>query len=352
MRARGVLIAAASTASLVLALCAAKPHARHEEVAPEPPPQVSLALVAPFPDRDWTVTLTNTGTEPVRIVADPRLFSFDVTSAGHEHHCVLPNDMRPSTDVARTLVVPPNRTWAAHVDPVLYCFGAAQEAALAPGAVVTTKFGFAPGRNAPPFAIAPTASDAGVGPTRSVAAPAVTLAAPQVPVDAGAPDVAPQRPSNAYPVHLKVSLPARDDVLRAFERTVLVTVVNEGDRPVRTLITAPTIGFDLETPSSHVYRCGADAPATAIAELLTTLAPRARTVMSIDIGAVCGIYLREPGLYRVRPVLDTRKTTPPPGPRPFWNGEVIGAPMLLRVREGEAPPPPPRLEPPVDPAKK
>ena len=291
------------------------------------------------------MALANNGSDPVRIVADPDLLSFEVTSAGHVHHCALPADMRPGTDTVHTLVVPPQRTWTVRVDPLLYCFGAAAESALVAGSTVTAKFGFPDGRYAPPFAITPTSHDGGVGPTRSATAPTITLAAPQTAADAGAPDAVATTPppSNAYPTRLKIALPARYDISRAFEQSVPVTLVNEGDRPVRTLVTAPTIGFVIQTPQGHTFHCGADSPATAIAELVTTLAPRGRTWMSIDIGAVCGTYLREPGLYRVRPRLDTRRTTPP-GTGPFWNGEVIGEPMLMRVRVGDDPLPAPHLD--------
>jgi len=341
MRARGALLVVVSAAGLALVLGAAKPH--QASPPPPPPPGVSLELDAPAPDRGWSVKLKNDGADPIRIVADPYLVSFDVTSQGHDHHCTLPGDMRPGSDTVRTLVVPPGRSWTARVDPSLYCFSSASDSALAPGATVTARFGFPDARYAPPYAITPIGD--GGAPVRSVVAPAVTLAAPQTPGDAGAADAAPRPPSNAYPVKLQISLPARFDVVRAFEQSVPVTIVNEGDRPVRTLITAPTIGFSIQTPAGRTFRCGADEPATAIAERMTTLRPRGRTSMSIDIGAVCGTFLREPGLYRVRPLLDTRKTTPPPGDAPFWNGEAVGAPMLLRVRVGEDTLPRARLDP-------
>ena len=353
-RARSIAVAALGGAGMVLALCAAKPRAKKAAPAPtQPPPNVSLTLVAPTPDRDWTVTLANTGTDPVRIVADPRLISFDVTNAGHTAHCLLPGDMRPSTDTVRTLAVPPGRSWSARVDPKLYCFSAAAEGALAPGATVTASFGFSPDGSAPPYAVTPMGGDAGVGPARLVSAPVVTLAAAQ-PTDAGAPqaptDAAARPPSNAYPVHVKIALPARMDTWRAFEQNVTVTLTNETDRTIRTLVAPPTLGFVIETPEGHVYVCGADTPATAIAELVTTLPPHGRTAQSVDIGAVCGSFLRQPGLYRVRPRLDTRQTTPPPGSGEFWNGQTTGEPMLMRIRAGEDPPPSPRLDPPPPPA--
>jgi len=176
------------------------------------------------------------------------------------------------------------------------------------------------------------------------------LAAAQTPMDAGADasDGGPVtlNPPDAYPVKLKTSLPARLDVSRAFEQTVTVSIVNEGDRPVHTMINPPTIGFFVELPNGTHVRCGADTAIAAQPELVNTLGPRGRTAMSIDIGAYCGAYMRTPGLYRVRPRLDTRRVTPPPHATNFWTGEAIGEPMSMRVRNGDDPLPTSRLDPP------
>jgi hypothetical protein len=348
---RATFVGVAGALCAALALGAAKPRTQTQTQPPPPPPQVDLALVANAPDHDWIVKLTNTGTIPVRIVADPRLLSFDVTNAAHTAHCTLPSDMVPSTDTARTLVVPPQRSWSAHVDPVLYCYSAADIASLVVGASVTASFGFLAPRYVPPFAITPTIGDAGVFAARRVTAQPVMLAAAPTPADAGASAVVPEggttmiQNANEYPAMLKTSLPARLDVSRAFEQSVNIMIVNEGDRAVRTLITPPTLGFFVELPSGRTVRCGGESSVTAIAELVTTLAPRARTATSIDLGAVCGAEMRTMGIYRVRPRLDTRHATPPPGSASFWQGESIGAPMLVRIREGEEPLPTPHLDP-------
>jgi len=351
-RAKIALAVAASCAGLSLVLGAATPRGRSTPPPPPPPPPppgVTLSLDAKAPDHGWTVKLVNGGTDPIRIVADPRLLSFDVTSAGHDQHCTLPADITPTTDTERTLVVPPNRSWSAEIDPVMYCFASAQTAALAPGATVTANFGFAAGAYRPPYAVTPIGSDAGVQPARRISAPVVTLAAPPE-LDAGATTLPldasiTTNPANGYPVKLKVALPERLDVSRAFEQSVTVSITNEGDRPVRTLITPPTIGFAVELPSGRLVRCGADTVVSAFPELVSTLAPRGRTAQSIDIGAVCGIYMRRAGLYRVRARLDTHLVAPPPGSITFWSGEALGPPMLMRVRAGEEPMPAPRLDP-------
>ena len=40
---------------------------------------MTLSLDTKAPDHGWTVKLVNGGTDPIRIVADPRLLSFDYT---------------------------------------------------------------------------------------------------------------------------------------------------------------------------------------------------------------------------------------------------------------------------------
>jgi len=353
-RAKIAFVVVASCAGSLLVLGAATPRGKLATPPPPPPPPgVTLSLDTKAPDHGWTVKLVNGGTEAIRIVADPRLLSFDVSSAGHDLHCTLPADMTPTTDTERTLVVPPNRSWSAEIDPAMYCFTSAQTAALAPGATVTANFGFAAiqsGAYRPPYAVTPVvANDAGAQPARRISAPVVTLAAPQQ-LDAGAPALPldasiTTNPVNGYPVKLKVTLPERLDVSRAFEQTVTVSITNEGDRPVRSLITPPTIGFAVELPSGRLVRCGADAAVTAFPELVSTLAPRGRTAQSIDIGALCGVYMRRAGLYRVRGRLDTHLVAAPPGGSTFWSGESLGPPMLMRVRNGDDPMPAPRLDP-------
>jgi hypothetical protein len=356
-RAKMVVAVAAACAGSLLVLAfsvgAATPLGRTSPLPPPPPPppNVALSLDAKAPDHGWIVKLTNGGTDAIRIVADPRLLSFDVTNAGHDQHCTLPADMTPTTDTERTLVVPAGRSWSVEIDPALYCFTSAQTAALAPGATVSANFGFAAGAYRPPFAVTPI-SDAGAQPARRISATVVTLAAAfssLASLDAGATlplDASiTTNPVNAYPVKLKVSLPERLDVSRAFEQSVTVSITNEGDRPLHTLITPPTIGFAVELPSGRLVRCGADTAVSAFAELVSTLAPHGRTAQSIDIGALCGVYMRHAGLYRVRPRLDTHLVAPPPGTTTFWSGESLGPPMLMRIRAGEDPLPPPRLDP-------
>jgi hypothetical protein len=345
-----LLVVTAVTALALLAFGA--PRGRPAPPPPPPPPQVTLTLDAPQPDSGWVVRLTNTGSDLVRIVADTRLLSFEVVTSGHTHHCTLPAEMIPSTDTERTLVVPSNRSWSARIDPLLYCFAAADAASLAPGAVVTASFGWPQAHYTPPFAVTPTTlTDGGVGPTRRVTAQPVTLALPQVAVvdagvaDATGVDASVAIPPNAYPVQLKTSLPERLDVSRAFEQTVTITIVNEGSRPVYTLITPPTLGFVVQPPNGPAVRCGADTASSAIAELTSTLGVHGRTAVSIDLGATCGSVMRRAGLYRVKPRLDTRRTGPPTGSTSFWQGEAVGAPMLVRIRAGDDAMASPRLDP-------
>ena len=365
LRFAAVVTLAASIPGLALAVGARK--AAPPPPPPAPPPQVTLMLTTAAPDHGWELKLTNAGTVPVRVVADPRLYSFEITPApgsapppaaprrrGHAApggpvRCALPADMVPTTDTERTLTLVAGRSWTVSVDPRLFCFSAAQGAALADGATVTATFGWTPNRASPPYAVAPITSDAdaGVGPARAISAAPVPLgAAPsadggvEASADGAAPHEAPL--TDAYPVHLKVSMADRLDVSRVFEQTVTVTVANQGDRPVRSLFSPATIGFTVQTPRGITMHCGAERAVTILPELAGSLAPRGRTSVSLDLGAACPDVFRKPGLYRVWPRFDASHASGPPS---YYTGQAIGEPMYLRVRVGEDPLPPPRVDP-------
>ncbi len=370
-----VVTVLASLPGLALAV-GVKRHAAAPPSPPAPPPPITLALSAPAPDHGWEVKLTNAGTVPVRIVADPRLYSFEVTpppgaapapTPAHASHrrrgaapaggpvkCVLPSEMIPSTDTERTLTLVAGRSWTVSIDPRMFCFSATQGAALVEGATVTTTFGWTASRAAPPYAVTPIVPsdvvDAGVGPARSISAPPVTLSAAPAPdggVEAGVEGgVTPEPPlSDAYPVHLKVSLPESLDVSRVFEQSVTVSIANEGDRPVRTLFAPATVGFTIVTPRGTTAECGAPRQVSILPELSGALGPRGRTAVSLNIDALCPDVFRKPGLYRVRPRFDSTQATGGPAGH-YYSGKAIGEPMLLRVRVGDEPLPPPRVDPP------
>lgn len=318
---------------------------------PQDPPKVDVTLTATEPALGWSVRLTNAGLVPLRVVADARLLSFDIVPAGGGTavRCALPADMVPSSDAERGLVLVPGRSYTERFDPRLYCFGAREAAALVPGAQVTPHYGFGGRGTGAPFVALPLAPDGtdrstlpasvrmlhGSDVTLPATAPAATPAAPP-----------PAAPLEANPVRLRVTLAERIDFDRIFERMLTVSVHNDGDRPVRTLLRPSTIGFTVTTPGGVTVRCGDSTAVHPIAELLGTIGPRGRADVTLQPGAICpsGTF-DEAGLYSVTPRLDTSQLGEgAPGVRLF-RGEVKGTPSLLRLRTGTALRPGPKVDP-------
>ncbi len=326
---------------LPLAVFAATPKKKVPPPPPPPPtnpPSITLALTANAPDQGWAMHVTNTGLEPLRIVADARALSLEITPAGGGAmvRCSLPAEMRPLSDnTSRTLVLVGGRSYTERFDPRLYCFAAHDAAALTLGATVVGKLGFAPTNLAPPYevtwALDGTTIDASAAPSpaKEVVSAPVTLAAAPV-ADAGAP--IPAAATDGIPVHLAIAMPARLDVATTFEQQTSLSVTNKDPRPVSLLLRPSTTGFIVDLPQGGQARCGAPAGMTAISELLTTLpANGGRTSVTVDIDSLCPDVFSRPGLYVVRPRIDTRRVT---GSVSSYRGEAIGDPSLIRVRTG------------------
>ncbi len=124
------------------------------KVPTAPPPSVALTLDAPGPRGTWKMRVENTGDVPVRLVADARLLTLELTPAPKDGAaaakkkkpkpvvCALPADMRPIGDVDRALVLAPKRSYTESIDPRLYCFGAKASEVLAPGTKIVAHLGW------------------------------------------------------------------------------------------------------------------------------------------------------------------------------------------------------------------
>jgi hypothetical protein len=327
----------------VLAAPAAKPPA---PPAPErPPPKVDVTLTATTPSSGWAVKVTNSGTVPVRIVADARLLELEITppNGGAKVRCTLPVDMVPASDMERGLVLVAGRSYTERFDPRLFCFGEREAAALVPGATVTARYGFggrAPTAGPKAFVpLVPDASDATApGPVKAVDVAPLTLPA------AAPPPAAAAAPASADGVKLVLSAPPRLDLERTFERQITVSVKNAGPLAVRSIFTSATVGFDLVGPDGTVSSCGAAMGPTPIPELLQTLAPGSRADVGVGLILCPSEAFRKDGLYQVRPKLDTRRVGT--SNLTLFRGEASGEPSLLRLHTSTTPRPPPTVDPP------
>lgn len=321
-----------------------------------PVPPVALKVTPGSVGSPWRLQIENAGEGPVRIPADPRLLILELTPSVEPEpgdkkkrptptppRCVLPDDVRPTTDEGRDLVIPSKRSWSTTFDPLFYCFGARERAALVPGTSVKARFGWPapaprpgakPGRApalAPPFAVAPVGAAVGkVAPAKAIEADpfvlseAVTITRPPSEKDA---------PDGASPT-VTLSVPEAMDSARGVEIATTVTLVNGSDRPVTLLYRPDMLLFTVSGPSGNVS-CGLPRQVTApIRELFNTVPAKGKLEVGVLLTATCppGTF-DEPGIYRVVPKLDASGASGRELGMKTWDGIATAKdPLLLRVR--------------------
>jgi hypothetical protein len=329
--------------SLAMALPKQPPPKKEE---PMNSPQVTLTINAAFADSGWSMTVANTGLVPLRIVADARLLSFEIKGeTGVPVKCALPADARPTADIERALFVPPGRGYTERFDPRLYCFGTKEAAALVEGATVVAKYGFAGTGKTPPFIVSPPDVDtakygdaiAWPSPVKEIQSAELTLPKRPVPIT-------PITPAENT-ARFRVSMTQRMDSSNAFDATVTVTIHNEGIRPETLLFLPSTVAFDIQSPLGKSVRCSLGLAPTAVRDLLTTVGAGHDSSISVAADRMCptGTFDTE-GLYRMTPILDTRRVLAGPG-LTLATGEWRGDAAIFRIRQGKTPRPKPELDP-------
>ena len=279
--------------------------ADHEARAASPParrgdrgrssPNVKLTVEARTTHGPWRMRLTNDGDVPVRIVADARLLSLEVTprSARKAVRCELPEDMRPDDDLAGTLVLPPKRSYAETFEPRLLCFTAAQREALVPGAIVVAHLGWTKPSARPPFEVSPIDGvEPMSAPMRLVSAPAIAV--PDEPTAAPASLERPGMPGDPDPPKLRLMASPAIDAMSPSGIEVTVHLHNDGARPVVVRFRPENLGFDV-TSARGIERCAWPMqPTAAMRSLFATVSPHGST----EILGIAGRLLQWP---RLRP---------------------------------------------------
>ncbi|MCW5836383.1 MAG: hypothetical protein KIS78_28545 [Labilithrix sp.] len=367
---------AATTCGLaLLATSVAGSGAPTTEASGLSPARVTLKVTPDPSGGPWRLQIENAGEGPVRVAADPRLLILELTpapdaapakgkTAPAAPRCVLPADARPSTDDGSDLVMPAKRSWSTTFDPLFYCFGARERAALVPGTTVKARFGWPapepragakPKAPAPPFAVTPVGASVGkVAPAKALEADAFSLTAPVVvakPVDetawgAGATDKDKEKDKEADGTTSAVtlSMPETMDAARGGELATTVTLTNGTDRPITLLYRPDMVQFAVSGPAGSVS-CGSPRSVAApIRELFVTVPVKGKTTTSVLLTTTCpaGTF-DEPGVYRVTPRLDTTGASGRSIGLRTWDGLATGrGSLLVRVRSSRTPALPPR----------
>jgi hypothetical protein len=329
------------------------PKAAHP-VDPRPPPRLALSIETPTTRGTWAMRVRNEGDVPVRIVADARLLTLEVTPRGARSpvRCELPDDMRPSGDVDRTLAIPPGRSYVEPFEPRLYCIGASELLALAPSAIVVAKLGWRSGPStSPPYvASAVEGADPGVAPLKSLESPPVAL--PDEPTAWAVHGTHGSTGADADSGRLSLRGPPSIDAVTPNEIAVPLTLRNEGSHTVAVRFRPESLDFDVlrEGPAENCP--WPTVPAAALREMFTTLAPGASETLEVTLSSYCttGHSLDKSGLLVVWPRLDTRDASGAAIGMQTFDGQVVASsPTVVRLHRGSAvkPPrtPPPQLEP-------
>ncbi|MBX3186783.1 MAG: hypothetical protein KF819_07195 [Labilithrix sp.] len=341
------------------------PSASADEATASAPP-LTLTVTPGTGGGPWKLRVENTGELPVRLTADERLLVLEVTPPASPVaapakkipgakpvdptvRCTLPQDARPRMDGGRDLVIPGKRAWSQSIDPLFFCFTARERAALVKGATVKARFGWAPpppktARGAapppaPPFVASPVGAAVGkLAPAKEIESASFTLTE-DVPRSGSA---AARTPGEEHEAPSPLTVTAADalDVSRGGEISTTLTVTNDGDRAIVTLLRADMFRFAVAGPAGSVACGAARQVASPIRELYATLAPKARTSISVLVSAACAAAtFDEPGVYRITPILDTTGASGRTVGLRTWDGQAEAkVPLLLRVRTERRPP--------------
>jgi hypothetical protein len=327
-------------AGLALALASASAPSRADKKKPEvPAAEASLHVTPGALGTPWTFEVTNADSTPLRVVADARLLTLDVTPGQDDEahptpkptiHCSLPPELHPSTDADRVRVLAPGATYVEMFDPRMYCWSGREIAALAPGARVVARLGWPGHGHSPPFVTDEAiggASRTGVKELR--AEPVVT------PDELEEEGEEREQPARA----LSVSTAARIDAETSNSLEITVSVRNATSRPVRLMLRPETLAFKVESPAG-VHHCSwGRRPAFPIAEVFRVIPPGGVTSTTVLLGAICpdGTFAKA-GLYTVSSRIDTRSYSARQIGLDSFDGVVRAAePTLVRIRRSLAP---------------
>lgn len=318
---------------------------RAKPKAPDPP---ALAVSAAVDGGVLSLRVENKSDATLEAVVSASLLSLEISAPAQPRTAKKP-PVRCAVDApapAPRLVVPKGRSFTVKAPLAFLCFGARERAALDAGGSVAVRYGRAGDTVITPIGGAGEPELATVRELRP--APFDLPAAPHSPATPAPPaSASPAPPLPPLPQEISIVGPERIDSARGDEIPLTATVTNETRATITAYVRSATVGARVETPSGRAVSCGPSRAVTPIRELYTYLPGKGRTQVSFRADLACPEdTFDETGIYRLVPVLDTRKAAGGPPPlRPFEGVVWSTRPTEVRVRAGQRPPARPTLDP-------
>ncbi|MBN4059122.1 hypothetical protein JYT22_00550 [Endomicrobium sp. AH-315-J14] len=358
---------------------------------------VRLRIGAPSAQGSWSLRIDNAGSEAVRIAADVRLLSFEVSVPAKDGQKAIRASCKgpaafgiKSFPAGRGVVLEPGHSYVEAFDPRLLCFGKKKSKLLVAGASFTPHYGFAPkprwrrGPEKAPFAVEGTHDPRKLKPSKGLTGHTFILssAPPNAPTAPGVPD---QRDGNAQGVPGQVNIPAEShehggdahsheppagqaderaprlafthtsfvDALHARDAVVNVQTHNAGSRDERIVVRRRDLSFIVAGPDGRLKSCGRQSIDHAVpVDNYRKVRGKKHIHMRVLLVELCSrSYFERAGLYRVRATVHvdhhgnrvgldalTGAATTVTG-NPGAGGQHTHAPLetLVRIRRGVRP---------------
>ncbi len=310
------------------------------------------------PGQPWLARLVNRGEQQVRLVADMRLLTLDVTAPGKKKAvtCRLPEAQWPSRPERRLMVdLAPGEGVAQTFDPRLYCFSAAGQDLLVPGARVTAHFGWTPRAPRTQWKRGKRVET----PSKQVE----PFVATQLPLSANSPkaelstdkqlDTAtfalhssyaawssarlPKREEGEAPAALDLAIVQGSDAGYEHDATVEVSLVNRDKQPQKLYFRRELVSYEVTGPDGIVSCNAAPDNRAPDKQAFITLPHGAKRSYASRLAELCprGTF-STPGLYLVYARLDATEAGERHGFEAFTGTVVSEEPGTVRVRTGES----------------
>jgi hypothetical protein len=346
---------------------------------------LTLVVTEDGPDQPWTLSLSNRGSQPLGLIADPGLLWFEVSLPGRAPQaCRLPEPLRPEAMQRKSVLqLNPGEHFSRRFDPRFFCFAELGQLLLVPGARVTPHFGWP--REAPVVKKTKAKGKAAAGPSVApLDAPFVAWRWPQtVEPSSGSSPVAPSpapsaeseedepsspalpaspwrwptegvksvegptlelpasyvswigAPRRDTPRDLELVLIAGSDAEDERNATISFSLVNPLDRPQQIFVRRELLDYDVQGPDGF-FQCPSSDVGSPDFASFSTLRPHAAEPLMVRLIEVCPRRsFARPGLYEVHARLAAK-----------WSGQDLGLdafvgqldatrPAFVRVRSGD-----------------